>query len=95
MSRISRTLLPIILILCVQVILLSSFFGSEDVSHSGVVMQVAGSEIQITLPDEQLKVSSQELLEWVKSAAGTVDHTTAVFPSLSLPFASELAAGTK
>jgi len=79
-SRIPRTFLPIILILCVHVFLFSSLFGSEDVSHSGVVMRVAGSEIEITLPDEQLKASSQELLEWVKSAAVAVDHYYGRFP---------------
>ncbi len=65
---------------CLQVILLSRPFGSGEGASPEVVMRVAGSEIQIILPEEQLKVSSQDLLEWVKSAAGAVEHYYGRFP---------------
>ena len=54
--------------------------GSEEVSPPAVVMQVEGGEIHITPPDEQLKVSSQDLQEWVRSAAGAVVHYYGHFP---------------
>jgi len=53
---------------------------SEEVSPPGVAMRVEGGEIHITLPDEQLKVSPQDLLEWVKCAAGAVIHYYVHFP---------------
>jgi len=45
-----------------------------------MVVPVAGSEIHITLPDEQLTVSAQDLLQWVKSAAGAVVGYYGRFP---------------
>jgi hypothetical protein len=54
--------------------------GSEEVSPPAVVMQVEGGKIHITPPNEQLKVSSQDLLEWVRSAAGAVAHCYGHFP---------------
>ena len=53
---------------------------SEGVSPTGMVIRVAGGEIHVTLPDEQLKISSQDLLEWVRSAAGAVVHYYGHFP---------------
>ena len=90
-----RWLLSLMVMVSAAVTKLPALRGAQEVSPPAVVMRVAGSEIQITLPDEQLKVSSQDLLEWVRSAAGAVDHYYGHFPSPILPFASELAAGTK
>jgi len=44
------------------------------------VMPVSGGKIEITLPDEPMKLSRQELLDWVKSAADAVSHYYGRFP---------------
>ncbi len=43
-------------------------------------MRVPGGKISITLPDEQLKVSQQDLLNWVRSAATAVSTYYGRFP---------------
>jgi hypothetical protein len=43
-------------------------------------MTVAGGKISITLPDEQLKVSQQDLLNWIRSAATAVSTYYGRFP---------------
>lgn len=80
MSRTCRRVLTLIFIAFAWVTVLPPPLGSEEVSPTGAVMRVEGSEIHITLPDEQLKVSSQDLLEWVRSAAGAVVYYYGHFP---------------
>jgi hypothetical protein len=63
---------------CITV--LSPYLKSEDVSQPDVMMQVPGGEIQITLPDKQLNVSSPDLLEWVRSSADAVVQYYGHFP---------------
>lgn len=53
--------------------------GRKD-SPQQTVLKVAGSEIDITLPDEQMKVSAEELLAWVKAAAEAVSEYYGHFP---------------
>jgi hypothetical protein len=48
------------------------------------VMTVPGGKIEITLPDAPLKVSRQELLDWVKSASDAVSHYYGRFPASHL-----------
>jgi hypothetical protein len=55
-------------------------FGAEQSNPQNVVMPVMGGKIEITLPDEPMKVSSKDLLDWVKSAADTVSHYYGRFP---------------
>jgi len=76
-----RRLLTLIFIVSAWVTVLPPLLGSEEVSPTGVVIRVAGGEIHVTLPDEQMKVSSQDLLKWVRSAAGAVSHYYGHFPA--------------
>jgi hypothetical protein len=73
-------LLTLIVIVSAWVAVLPTRLGSEEVSPTGMVIRVAGGEIHITLPDEQLKISTHDLLEWVGSAAGAVVHYYGHFP---------------
>ncbi|HLJ28961.1 MAG TPA: hypothetical protein VKY85_19780 [Candidatus Angelobacter sp.] len=43
-------------------------------------LRIAGCEIEVTLPDEQMKVSAEELLGWVKGAAAAVSEYYGHFP---------------
>lgn len=49
-------------------------------SSQQTVLKVAGCEINITLPNEQMKVSAEELLAWVKAAAEAVSEYYGHFP---------------
>lgn len=49
-------------------------------SPQETVLKVAGCEIDITLPDEQMRVSAEELLAWVKAAAEAVSEYYGHFP---------------
>jgi len=73
-------LLTLMVIVSAGVAVLPTRLGSEEVSPTGMVIRVTGGEIHVTLPDEQLKISSQDLLEWVRSAAGAVVHYYGHFP---------------
>lgn len=44
------------------------------------ILRFAGGEIEITLPDEQLAVSSNQLMDWIKTAAGAVSEYYGRFP---------------
>jgi hypothetical protein len=43
-------------------------------------LHIGGGEIDVTLPDEQLKVSAEELLGWVRAAATAVSEYYGHFP---------------
>jgi hypothetical protein len=45
-----------------------------------MVMTVSGGKIEVTFPDGPMKLSRQELLDWVKSAADAVAHYYGRFP---------------
>ena len=78
--RTFRRVFTLVFMVSAGVTMLPRCLESEEINPPGVVMRVEGGEIHITLPDEQLKVSSQELLDWVKSAAGAVVHYYGHFP---------------
>ena len=44
------------------------------------ILRIAGGEIDIALPDEQMAASTQELLAWVKAAASAVSAYYGHFP---------------
>lgn len=43
-------------------------------------MHIAGGEIEVTLPDEKVAVSSAQLMDWIKTAAGAVSEYYGRFP---------------
>ena len=43
-------------------------------------LRIAGGEIEITLPDEQMAVSKSQLMDWIKTAAGAVSEYYGHFP---------------
>lgn len=49
-------------------------------SPQQTVLKVGGGKIDITLPEEQMKVSAEELLAWVKAAAQAVSEYYGHFP---------------
>ena len=53
--------------------------GAEG-SNQSTTLRIGGGEIDVTLPDEQMKVSSEELLAWVRAAATAVSEYYGHFP---------------
>jgi hypothetical protein len=60
-------------------LLLPALRGQEPDSSSAVV-KVAGVTIDVTLPDESMKLSREDLLAWVKASASTVANYYGRFP---------------
>ncbi len=52
----------------------------QNEAPQNVVLRVPGGKIDVTLPEEKLKVSRQDLLNWVRSAADAVSHYYGRFP---------------
>ena len=52
----------------------------KRLSLHDTVLRIGGGQIDITLPDEQVKVSAEELLAWVKAAANAVSEYYGHFP---------------
>lgn len=44
------------------------------------ILHIEGGEIEITLPDEPMAVSSAQLMDWIKTAAGAVSEYYGHFP---------------
>ena len=44
------------------------------------ILHIEGGEIEITLPDEPMAVSSAQLMDWIKTAAGAVSEYYGRFP---------------
>lgn len=84
MSRIPHALLPIVLAVWGHAGSMFLPVTPEDLSQSGAVLRVAGSQIHVFLPHEQLQVSSPDLLDWAKSAADAVVHYYGRFPVAQL-----------
>lgn len=76
MSRIVQALLFVCLIL-------ASFQSTHgrQTTQQDTVLRIAGGEIEVTLPDEQMRVSAEELLGWVKAAANAVSEYYGRFPA--------------
>ncbi len=51
--------------------LLNQSIAQEDNSNNATI-KAGGATIDVTLPDEQMKMSRQELLSWVEASAATV-----------------------
>jgi hypothetical protein len=75
-----RGRITLIFIAMAALVLLPPPLCSQDVGPAGLVIRVGGGEIHVTLPDEPMKVSSQDLLGWVRSAAATVANYYGHFP---------------
>jgi len=54
--------------------------GEAESKRPITVMRVAGGKIDITLPEEPMKVSTKDLLQWVRTAASAVSHYYGHFP---------------
>ena len=54
--------------------------GGQATGPQTTILRFAGGEIEITLPDEQLAVSSSQLMDWIKTAAGAVSEYYGRFP---------------
>ncbi|HEY2168822.1 MAG TPA: hypothetical protein VGJ30_04300 [Candidatus Angelobacter sp.] len=53
---------------------------SQESGADNAVLKVAGATIDVTLPEEQMKLSRNELLGWVKTSASTVADYYGHFP---------------
>ncbi len=69
--------------------------GIGQSSPQATVIAVPGGEIEATLPDEQLTVSSKDLLNWIKAAAEAVSLYYGRFPvrRLTLRIRSDSSSG--
>ncbi len=78
----SRVAQPPSAVLVLAILLFSTGFlsSASGQAFQNPTIRVAGGEIEVTLPDEQLKVSQQDLLDWVKAAANAVSHYYGRFP---------------
>src|ERR1700757_1043874 len=74
-GSLSKLFLPAFL----SLLLLHPVAAQENDSNSAE-MSVGGAKIDITLPDEQMKLSKQELLHWVNASASTVASYYGQFP---------------
>ena len=75
MSYLSRALL----VLCCVLISFLPGRGWQSTKQN-TILRIGGGEIEVTLPDEQMKVSAEELLAWVKAAATAVSEYYGHFP---------------
>lgn len=57
-------------------------------------LRIAGGEIEITLPDEQMAVSTSQLTDWIKTAAGAVSEYYGHFPVSHLTLRVRAGAGS-
>ena len=53
---------------------------SQDTSTGDSVVKLPGTKIDVTLPDDSMKLTRQELLGWVKGSASTVASYYGRFP---------------
>jgi hypothetical protein len=58
---------------------ISSLYA-QDISAKNAVLNVAGAIIDVTLPDGPMKLSRDDLLNWVKASAATVGNYYGHFP---------------
>jgi len=76
--RMSRALQTLFFLILMPVVIQRG--QGQQTSTSGSTLRIGGGEIEITLPDEQMKVSSEELLAWVRAAANAVSEYYGHFP---------------
>lgn len=75
MARIFRTGIFLVFFL----IFFQRGHGQQSTTPS-TTLKIGGGEIEVTLPDEQLRVSTEELLAWVRAAANAVTQYYGHFP---------------
>ena len=68
-----------VFILCFLVISFQSSRGHQS-TEQNTVLHIGGGQIDVALPDEQMKVSAEELLAWVRAAATAVSEYYGHFP---------------
>jgi len=76
--RMSRTLQTLFFLVLMSVVFQRG--QGQQTSTPGSILHIGGGEIEISLPDEQMKVSSEELLAWVRAAANAVSEYYGHFP---------------
>lgn len=54
--------------------------GGQEMKTQNAILHIEGGEIEITLPDEPMAVSSAQLMDWIKTAAGAVSEYYGHFP---------------
>lgn len=54
--------------------------GGQEMKTQNAILHIEGGEIEITLPDEPMTVSSAQLMDWIKTAAGAVSEYYGHFP---------------
>ena len=74
-GRLSYLLLPVLLVL-----VLPRHSHAEDRDPDAVTVHVPGGTIDVSLPDETMKLKNQELLNWVKASANAVAAYYGRFP---------------
>jgi hypothetical protein len=67
------------LLLCFILISFQPTRGRQAAPEN-TVLRLGGGEIEVTLPDDRMKVSAEELLGWVKAAATAVSEYYGHFP---------------
>ncbi len=72
--------LGVLLFPAVLLVSLSAATAGEKPDPQLLVLAVPSGKIEVTLPDEQLKVGRQDLLTWIKTAANTVSNYYGQFP---------------
>lgn len=74
----SRALQALVLICLILIPSKSS--RARQTTQQDTTLRIAGGQIDVTLPDEQMRVSAPELLAWVKAAAHAVSEYYGQFP---------------
>jgi len=76
--------------------LLMSFQASRgrQTTEQNNNLRIAGGEIEVTLPDEQMAVSKSQLMDWIKTAAGAVSEYYGHFPVPHLTLRVRAGAGS-
>lgn len=77
-AEVSRALQALFLICLILIPSKSS--RARQAAQPDTALHIAGGQIDVTLPDEQMRVSAAELLAWVKAAAHAVSEYYGQFP---------------
>lgn len=68
--------------------------GGQEMKTQNAILHIEGGEIEITLPDEPMAVSSAQLMDWIKTAAGAVSEYYGRFPVPHLTLRVRTASGS-
>jgi len=75
-----RLSLIVVIAAAMLVALPQRIFPAQENSNAAARLKIAGATIDVTLPEDQLKLSREELLGWVKNSASTVADYYGRFP---------------